>query len=498
MEMDQNNKVQEEINSSRNELWRRGLLSFKLDSTQKELYKLFYESNHKIMTWLLARRTGKTYALVILALEQCIRKPNSIVKFVSPTKTQITQIVRPIFRQILEDCPIDIKPDFNSKEYIWYFPNGSEIQLAGTDSGHAEKLRGGDSHIWIIDEAGSCSDLYNVVKSVLLPTTLITNGKGILASTPPKESEHEFLKYIEDAELKGSLIKKTIDDNPRITKKQKDDLIEEVGGINSEECRRELYCEIIKDSNSAVLPEFDTALEKEIVKNWPKPPFYDAYEAMDTGGKDLTVVLYGYYDFRADRIIVEDETVINFQDKNTTIELLAKEINKKEIELWKNPISFEYKAPYMRFSDIDYILIQEIYAQSRKLFPKEQIISFQITKKDELDAAVNNLRILLANKKIIIHPKCTTLIRHLKNIKWDKQKNKFARSMDNGHYDAVAALIYLVRNVQFTKNPYPQHYALNMQTLPMYLRDPSSFDKPVNQTVEVFKKIFNVNRKRKF
>lgn len=492
------NKPSEETLHRIHESWRRGLLYFKLDASQKELYKLFYESKHKIMTWLLARRSGKTYALAILALEQCIRQPNSIVKFVSPTKTQITQIVRPIFRKILEDCPLDIKPEFRHKDFIYYFPNGSEIQLAGTDSGHAEKLRGGDSHIWFIDEAGSCDDLSNVVRSILLPTTLTTRGKGVLASTPPKESEHEFLNYIEEAELKGSLVKKTIDDNPRITKEEKEELIQEVGGINSEECRRELYCEIIKDSNSSVLQEFDSILAAKITKEWPRPPFFDAYEGMDTGGKDLTVVLYGYYDFRADKVIIEDETIVNFQDKDTTIEFLAKEINKKELALWKNPMSLEYKAPYIRVSDIDYILIKDIYSQSQKLFPRDQIISFQIAKKDELAAAVHNLRIMLSNEKIIIHPRCTTLLRHLKNIKWDKQKKKFARSKDNGHYDAVPALMYLVRNIQYSKNPYPQHHELSMRTLPQYLQDPHAFSNPVSSQVEAFKKIFGVRPKRKF
>ena len=72
-----------------------------------------------------------------------------------------------------------------------------------------------------------------------------------------------------------------------------------------------LVQEIIKDSKTSVIPEFDTNLEKEIVKDWPKPPFFDAYEGMDTGGKDLTVVLYGYYDFRAGKIIVEEEAAFN-------------------------------------------------------------------------------------------------------------------------------------------------------------------------------------------
>lgn len=487
---------EQEKRTALNELWRRGSLSFKLDGTQKELYELFYNNDHKIMTWLLSRRQGKTYTLCILALEQCIRKPNSIVKFVAPTKVQITQIVRPIFRQILEDCPDDIKPEFKSKDYIYYFPNGSEVQLAGSDGGHAEKLRGGDSHIWFIDEAGSCSDLENLVKSILMPTTLITKGKGVLASTPPKELDHDFLKYIENAELKGSLIKKTIDDNPRITKQQKDELIEELGGINSEETRRELYCEIIKDSNHSVIPEFDENMAKEVVKDWPFPPFYDAYVGMDTGGKDFTALIFGYYDFRADKIIIQDELIMDFRNKDQTIELLIQQQNKKEKALWTNPISGEFKVPYKRISDIDYVFTQEIYNQSKKMVPQNETINFQVTTKDSNEAMINNLRILIANKKIIIDPKCVTLIRHLKNARWDKQRKKFARSVDDGHYDAVEALKYLVRSIDFRHNPYPAHYQLDMKNI--FIKDPAKFRESKNDQLEIYKKIFGYRPRKKY
>src|ERR1700761_2449056 len=96
--------------AAKDQLWRNGMLSFKLDPTQKELYELYYNSAHKIMTWLLSRRQGKTYTLCVLALEQCIRKSNAVVKLVSPTKLQVNNNVRPILRQLLEDCPEDIKP----------------------------------------------------------------------------------------------------------------------------------------------------------------------------------------------------------------------------------------------------------------------------------------------------------------------------------------------------------------------------------------------------
>lgn len=477
------------------ELWRRAELSWKLDSVQKELYSAFYSNKHKISTWLLSRRNGKTFLLCILALEQCIKKSNSIVKFVAPTQKQIKTVVRPIFRQILQDCPEEISPEFRPSDNIYYFPNGSEIQLAGSDGGHAENLRGTDSDLFFIDEAGTCSDLDNIIKSILLPTTLITKGRGVLASTPPKESEHDFLSYIEEAQNKGSLIKKTINDNPRISEQQRLDLIEELGGIDSEETRRELFCEIIKNARTSVIPEFDEKLEKQIVKDWPKPPYFDAYESMDVGGKDWTAVLYAYYDFRANKLIIEDETVLDFQQEGIHTKKLVEEINKKEKILWTNPITLEYRKPYQRVSDTDYLFINEIKQQSKLLFKEEEWISFSLAKKDNLEAAINNLRVLIASKKIIIHPRCVTLIRHLNNVKWNKNKDKFARSLDGSHYDTIAALIYLARHVDFRKNPYPPNYDLNLVGLAV--RDRDSFEKKNDLNMDSLKVIFGFKTKRK-
>lgn len=470
-----------------NELWRRGNLSFKLDKNQQELYKLFHESKFKVQTWLLARRNGKSHTLSVLAIEQCVRHPNSIVKFVSPTKLQVNNNLRPLFKKILSDCPDELRPEFKTNTYIYYFPNGSEIQLAGTENGHAEKLRGSDSHISIVDEAGSCKDLDNLVKSILLPTTLTTKGKVLLASTPPMESEHDFLKFIEEAEMRGSLVKKTIDDNPRLTFIDKEELIKEMGGINTAACQRELFCKIVHDSSTSVIPEFTEELEKEITKEWPKPPFYDAYEAMDLGGKDLTAVLFGYFDFRADKVIIEDELILDFSLPDIGIRQLSEGIKEKENLHWLNFLTNEVKKPYMRVSDINYIVTQEI----RKVSNNE--INFEITKKDDLQTAINDVRSLLTTRKLIIHPRCKTLLRHLRNIKWKSPNNKtvFGRSPDNGHYDAVAALIYFVRSIIYTKNPYPAHYNLNLKDL--YVNNPENFYKRDKDAT--YRAIFNVKKK---
>lgn len=468
------------------ELWYRGVLVWKLDPVQKDLYNSFYTDNQKTRIWLMARRSGKSFLLLILAIEQCLRKKNSIVKYVAQSKLQVNNILRPLMRKILEDCPEDLKPEYNTKDYIFYFKNGSEIQMAGTDNGHAEKLRGGDSDLFVVDEAGSCNDLTNIIKSILLPTTLTTKGKGILAGTPPKESEHEFLEFLEDAEMRGTLTKKTIFDNKRITQDMLEELIKEVGGLHTEEARRELMCEIIRDSATSVIPEFTEDLAKSITKEWPKPPHYDAYVGMDLGGRDLTVVLFGYYDFRADKVVIEDEIVMDFRENDSNIKSLTDRIIKKEAELYTNIFTNEQLVPH-RYSDINYIVTNEIRSYSNNK------VNFLITKKDDKIAALNNVRSLLQAQKIIINPKCKTLLRHLKNVKWEKTRTLFARSADDGHYDAVDALVYLIRNVNFSKNPYPKGFGMNLKKDNLFIVDKDKYN--YGDQLSIYKKMFNVKKR---
>ena len=46
-------------------LWRSGVLVWLLKPHQKDLYNLFHNTTHKTNTWLLARRSGKTFTLCV-------------------------------------------------------------------------------------------------------------------------------------------------------------------------------------------------------------------------------------------------------------------------------------------------------------------------------------------------------------------------------------------------------------------------------------------------
>lgn len=452
------------------ELWRRGQLKWKLHIVQKEMYDAFYKAEpNSINVWLLARQTGKTYALAVLAIEHALRKSNIIVKMITDTKLHLQSILQPTFRDILVDCPTDLLPNYNATTYIYHFPNGSQIQLAGSDNKHYERLRGQKTNLVLIDEAGFCNDLDEMIGSVLIPTTTHTGGKLILASTPPTETGHPFLEIMEQAQLNNQFIKKTIDDNPLLSLEQRQNLEKQMGGRNSDRFRREFLCELLREDNATVIPEFSELLKQEVVREWPKPPFKQNYVSMDLGFKDLTVVLFGYYDYRAAKIVIEDEIVVDFQRPDVNIETTTKLIIKKEEELFMNIYTNELMAP-KRVSDINYIVTDAIDKYSLGK------IKFEKAEKDDAEAAMNNLRVLISNKKIIIHPKCETLIRHLEFAKWKPgQKSILARSPDNGHYDALEALKYMSRAIDYNKNPYPAHYELNMRDI--YFSDKAAFER---------------------
>ncbi len=474
------------------ELYKRGNLAWKLDPFQKTVHFQLTNTKEKLLTILSSRRLGKSWLAVLLAVEQCLKTPNSIVKFLAPTKLQVNSNIRPLIKAILEDAPEEFKPNFLKSHYTYFFPNGSELQLAGSDNGHAEKLRGSFSHLCIIDEAQDCNDLTNTVRSILIPTTLNTRGKIMIIGTYPKDLEHDFLRFVEEAEGSGTLIKKTIYDNPRITRDEIQEIVASYpGGENNPDFKREFLCVVAKDDNKSVLPEFTEDLEKEIVKEWPTPPYFNSYVSMDLGGKDLTAVLFGYYDFRAGKVVVEDEIVLDFQQANNNIKKLVTLIKEKEEKLWTNIITGEIRKPYTRVSDINPIVIKEISTISQEAFGRDHTINFSLAAKDDKEAALNKLRIMLAAKQIIIHPRCENLIKHLRNVKWsNSSKMTYARSPVYGHYDFCDSLIYMIRSIDYSKNPYPYHYGYNLNEL--HVQNPSGFqNSQSNYQLETYKKMFS-------
>lgn len=461
--MKQNNEVTISKKDAIRELWYRGNLSYKLHPSQKKMMDTYLSQQKEITVIVCSRRFGKSFALCMLAVETCLKTSNAIVKYVCPKKNMVKTILQPIMRDILIDCPPEIKPEFKYNEYVYAFPNGSQIQMAGTDNGNHENLRGSKCDLWIIDEAGFCDELSYVVKTILAPTTDTTGGRGILASTPSKSADHEFISdFYRPYEEKNELIKYTVYDNSLLTPIKIQEIIDRYPLKEKDpEFLREYMCEARNSGDMSIVPEFTLELKKLVVKEVERPPFYDAYVSMDIGGRDLTVVLFGYYDFINARTVIEDELVfgrkqINGQLEEFRIDTFAAQIIRKEQALWTHKMSGEFKSPYLRIADNNNIILLSDLTYRHNL-------PFIPTRKDNREAALNTMRVKLGEEKILIHPRCTTLIYQLENGTWAKNKKDFSRSQTQGHWDAIPALMYLMRNIQENRNPYPPGYGARGQ-----------------------------------
>lgn len=435
------------------ELWKRGNITYKLHKGQEVLQENYMIDNRDIITILCARRFGKSFWLLTLAVSVCIKKKYAIVKYACPKQKQVKTIVKPIMRIILEDCPEDLRPEWREADKFYQFPNGSQIQIAGTDNGNAESLRGGASDLCIVDEAGFCTDLDYVVQSILAPTTDTTDGKIILASTPSRKGDHEFIQLYVKPDLAAGVLKIfTIHDNPLLTEKKKEKIKNRYPlKENDPQYKREYLCIITNDDDDMVIPRF-TDIKDKVTGIIKRPPYFDRYVSGDIGFKDLTVFLFGYYDFLNARLVIEDELVIHGSE-NLVTNNMAHAIKKKEEELYTD-CGGEVTPPYLRVMDNDLKLIND--------FQMLHNISFIATDKDKKEVQINNARMMLSREQIMIHPQCTHLLYHIEYATWDKNRKSYSRMPDSadkkikgGHADALDALVYLVRNLVKSKNPYP-------------------------------------------
>jgi len=199
----------------------------------------------------------------------------------------------------------------------------------------------------------------------------------------------------------------------------------------------------VTDAASAVLPEFTAEAQAQTVKSSSRPPYFDAYVAMDPGFQDRTAILYGYWDFRRAKLVIEDESLMH---RPSTSDIAA-EIARKERAAWAG------QEPYARVSDVDPRLIADLWQLHR--------IQFRASEKQDSLGAINLVRNMIQARELEIDPRCVHLIRQMKNAIWNNKATDFARAgskSPDGHFDLVAALKYLCRGVNRHHNPYPEGY----------------------------------------
>ncbi len=429
------------------ERWLRGRLDYKLHAGQRLIREKYRASKHQLFVGECARQFGKTYLEVVESLEIAFKKRRAKIKIGTAFQTDLLEFILPAFDAVMEDCPEGLKPRWiGHKSKFIVDETGSEIKLVGLDR-KPNGLRGNVIDLIVLDEAGFMSRLDYLYKSVIIPATTHRPDCRILVfSTPPATPAHEFIDYVQKAEHEGSHCKLTIYDNPMVDDLTIERLKRESGGEESSTWKREYLCEHITDANLAIIPEW----RDEYIQEVPKDdfyPLYHKYSAMDLGViRDHTAAIFGFYEYQKARVVIEDEYVVSGPELTT--EVLQRNIKEKERELWGE------KDPYRRISDNNNpLLLQDLSLLHR--------LHFIPTDKGRLEEMVNTLKMLVRSGGVVVHPRCKQLIGCLKYGIWDERRDQFARSNIYGHFDALAALIYLVRNLDRVTNPIPYDFKVD-------------------------------------
>lgn len=439
-----NGMGKEEINGL---LWSRGDIEHEMHSGQLEMWKFIDNAEYIKIVIHCGRGYGKTWGLLGYAIRYAIKNPGSRIVIATQTRESAKQILIPTLQLMTSNIPSKYKPKWRSQGHCIDVGNESTIVAEGADDDNGDKLRGPYAHLIVCDEFGFWRNPKYVVNDILLPQAQRVNGKLVITTTTPKTLGHEFYYFRNECKNKNTYMMKTVYDNPRLTSQQTEKYAEECGGLDSISFRREYLCEDVVDTNFAVIPEFKKDIH--VVNEIEIPKYRDFYVGMDLGFKDFTFVVFCFYDFFNARIVVMDELCLSAELTSN----IAIKIKEKESELFKG---FE---PLLRVSDND---IQQLYDLNVNFGLK-----FVPATKYDKEESINRLRGVFGDNKIIIHKRCINLIDQLLLGVYNNSRKDYERTPGLGHLDGIDALRYLIRKINYNKNPVPEHSGLSAYNNPI-------------------------------
>lgn len=263
------------------------------------------------------------------------------------------------------------------------------------------------------------------------------------AASNPGGIGHQWVRQrflVEGAAVGRVFVPAKLEDNPHLDRDEYEKSLEELDPITRAQLRRGDWS--VRDKDNALVPEWTEELAERVVREWQRPSWVTSYSVGDLGSRDLTVWLLAYWDFEAAKLVVVDEVVL--KDPSTWSIITSLRCQEEESLPETDELHLD---THRRLSDVDYRLVQDFRAAGLDLTP---------TKKDDALGARNRARAMLARGDIIIHPRCKVLLLTLESAVWNEKRTDYLRAPGTtGHADAWDALVYLVRNVDQTRNPVP-------------------------------------------
>jgi hypothetical protein len=458
----------------------------------------------------VSKRWGKTTWILWAATELGLERPGCEIRVTSAFQKSIDEIVGKVMPQAFATAPPSCRPTYHGKRGLkpagLYFPKqgpleGAYIALAGLDM-NPNALRGQSSDFDFISEAAFCRDLDYVVTNILVHQYQgKPHARACLESSAPKDPLTDWeVNLIPDAKRRGAWFEATIEDNPRLSKKEIALFISMAGGRDHPDCRREYFNEIIGDPTLQVFPGFKPEVH---VREHPMPPHAYTITSADPGQTHQFGLLFGYYDFDAAVSVIQD----SWAESNASTRKVACVCAAREFDLWgtwpphgmKN-IPLETEGIHTGWRDLlkhdrcEHLAellhsMAQTPPEQRPHFesrpgrwittpqpqcltyfdndmsigfhtnPQTRVSDIDLTfirdidtefglsfhaadKSAPLEARVNLSRNRIEGGGLVFTPDAGPIIDHIRAAKWNKQRSKFDEHPVYGHYDLAAALVY--------------------------------------------------------
>jgi len=468
--------------------WAGGELTYKLDDSQLEVHRQIDDVFAAARTaaerdFLLdiGRRWGKSTVMMCRGASTCLRERRPVrIPYGAATAKMVREILNPLMEWFVSDAPPDLRPVWRSSEMAWIFPaNGARIRMVGLDL-RPNDMRGVGTVGVLLDELAFADKQRYVLRSIVDQMMLTEPEAWLLMGSTPADTPGTYwtTHLVPEYRAAGRYAHRTIEDNPRLTEEQREAFIAKAGGRTSTTCRREYFAEHVIEESRAVCPEWQ-AVKAQRIGAWDhgsgevvdpvgihdeerlRPDFFDAYAGTDQGHVDLWAWLFGYYDFVRQKLVIEDEVVVR---RSTSTAVVAR------VQGTERRLGYRKTR---RYGDMP--------AQMAADLTNDHGLTVQITAKDDARAAIAAARRWIQEGRVIIHPRCRYLLAQLDFGIWKTSGLDYERGDESdpddllGHLDAWQALVYLIRNVNERRNPYPAHRGKTLAT--HYIPDEPTTDR---------------------
>lgn len=475
--------------------WRAGDLSWILLDHQVPWYEKFRRWERRdpakepgqytrIANMDFGKRVGKTSGRITARMEDAIRAPEILgrpgfYRYVTAFQKDIDEIVGQLLPILLETCPLELRPRWKGagpgRPGGLYFSNGSIIAMAGLDK-HPDALRGRASDGDDVSEAAFIRGLKYTIKNVLYHSyQQRPHARMYLESSAPKEVDSEYDEiFVADAKARSCTScanggradmceapnhdcpyqYATIDDNTALSDEEREEFIRAAGGRDDPECQREYFNIRGRDEKRALVPEF--VPERHVV-DFPIPEWHVGFVGADSGMRDLMALVFGVslFEMGGKLGIVADWT-----GANAATAEVAEVCKTTEKELWADVPRWDGRRilppgsqPYRRVCDTDARLIHDLSVTHGLTFEAARKVADGARPRDlPSEAGLHALRDAFRRDLILVHPRCQRLIAHLTSGRWNDNRTDWHRHEIHGHFDLVAALLYLWRVFEQERN----------------------------------------------